>query len=98
MAVKITKIILVFIWITNKLNYKTVKILKGRFMKYNTSKLIYSFIIILAFYSCQNDDSIIKVSPEYAAEINEWHNKRIEKLKCLAVGLIWLGYSGWKKE
>jgi len=52
-------------------------------------------IIIFSFYSCQTETLEQKGSSEYIAEVNEWHQKRIERLKdengwLTLVGLYWL--------
>lgn len=52
-------------------------------------------IITISFYSCQSEALEQKGSPEYITEVNEWHQKRIERLKdengwLTLVGLYWL--------
>jgi uncharacterized protein (DUF1684 family) len=58
-----------------------------------------SFFVILPitilFYSCNNENLEQKGSLEYIAEVEQWHQKRIEKLKdkngwLTIVGLYWL--------
>jgi len=51
--------------------------------------------IILISISCKEKDPEPKGSPEYIAEIEQWHQKRIERLKdengwLTLVGLHWL--------
>ncbi len=63
--------------------------------------------IVIIFYSCANENLQQKGSPEYIAEVEEWHQKRIERLKdengwLTLVGLYWLekgkNYFGSNKE
>jgi len=62
-------------------------------------KTFLSFFVILTitiiFYSCKTEILEQKGSPEYISEVNEWHQKRIERLKdengwLTLVGLYWL--------
>lgn len=51
--------------------------------------------IIIVFYSCKTETLEQKGSLEYISEVNEWHQKRIERLKdengwLTLVGLYWL--------
>ncbi|GBD86447.1 hypothetical protein BMS3Abin03_00367 [bacterium BMS3Abin03] len=61
-------------------------------------KIIFSFAaltIVLTLYSCKSESPKPKGSPEYISEIQQWHQKRIERLKedngwLNLVGLYWL--------
>ena len=62
-------------------------------------KTYLSFFVILTitiiFYSCKTETLEQKGSPKYISEVNEWHQKRIERLKdqngwLTVVGLYWL--------
>jgi len=64
-------------------------------MKHHFYNMIITCVIIFTFVSCQKNDEIIIVNSEYAAEIDDWHFKRIENLKKSSgwlnlVGLYWL--------
>lgn len=64
-------------------------------MKHHFYNMIITCVVISIFVSCQKNDEIIIVNPEYAAEIDDWHFKRIENLKKSSgwlnlVGLYWL--------
>lgn len=55
--------------------------------------LVVSFLFIT--YNCTNDEPIQKADPKYLAEIEQWHAKRIERLKgenswLNLAGLFWL--------
>jgi len=57
--------------------------------------LIFIQIAIVSFYSCNNEQLIQKGSSEYISEIEQWHQKRISRLKedtgwLNLVGLFWL--------
>jgi len=59
------------------------------------SSLAILFIIILAASGCSEKEPEPKGTPEYIAEIDQWHQKRIERLKdengwLTIVGLYWL--------
>ncbi len=56
---------------------------------------LFFVIILVTFNSCKEKEPAPKGSPEYIAEIEQWHNKRIENLKkengwLNLVGLYWL--------
>jgi uncharacterized protein (DUF1684 family) len=56
---------------------------------------VFAATILLISLSCVERDSAQKGSPEYITEIEQWHNKRIERLKAdngwlNLVGLYWL--------
>ncbi len=56
---------------------------------------VFAATILLISLSCVERDSVPKGSPEYITEIEQWHNKRIERLKAdngwlNLVGLYWL--------
>jgi uncharacterized protein (DUF1684 family) len=62
---------------------------------YKLISLAILFIIILAASGCSEKESEPKGTPEYIAEIDQWHQKRIERLKdengwLTLVGLYWL--------
>ena len=53
------------------------------------------FITFLTIYSCKNENLETKGTPEYISEIQQWHQKRIARLKeetgwLNLVGLFWL--------
>ncbi|MGD8306481.1 MAG: DUF1684 domain-containing protein [Ignavibacteria bacterium] len=59
------------------------------------NKLSLLLIMVLLTFSCAGNEPEQKGSPEYIAEITEWHQKRIERLKqdnnwLNLVGLFWL--------
>jgi uncharacterized protein (DUF1684 family) len=59
------------------------------------SSLAILFIIILAASGCSEKEPAPKGTPEYIAEIDQWHQERIERLKdenswLTLVGLYWL--------
>jgi len=62
----------------------------------NSSKIIALVITTLfIFLSCTEKEPEPKGTPEYIAEIDQWHQKRIERLKdengwLTLVGLHWL--------
>ncbi|MCW8817286.1 MAG: DUF1684 domain-containing protein [Ignavibacteriaceae bacterium] len=54
-----------------------------------------ALITLLSIYSCKNETFEQKGTPEYINEVNEWHQKRISRLKeetgwLNLVGLFWL--------
>ncbi len=62
---------------------------------YKLTSLAILFIIILAASGCSEKEPEPKGTPEYIAEIDQWHQKRIERLKdengwLTLVGLYWL--------
>ncbi|MCH7773191.1 MAG: DUF1684 domain-containing protein [Bacteroidetes bacterium] len=62
---------------------------------YKLTSLAILFIIILAASGCTEKEPEPKGTPEYIAEIEQWHQKRIERLKkdtgwLNLVGLYWL--------
>ena len=62
---------------------------------YKLISLAILFIIILAASGCSEKEPEPKGTPEYIAEIDQWHQKRIERLKdengwLTLVGLYWL--------
>jgi len=62
---------------------------------YKLTSLAILFIIILADTGCSEKEPEPKGTPEYIAEIEQWHQKRIERLKdengwLTLVGLHWL--------
>ncbi|MFC2094002.1 DUF1684 domain-containing protein [Bacteroidota bacterium] len=62
---------------------------------YKLTSLTILFILILAASGCSEKDPEPKGTPEYIAEIEQWHQKRIERLKdknswLTLVGLHWL--------
>ncbi|MGB5848239.1 MAG: DUF1684 domain-containing protein [Ignavibacteriaceae bacterium] len=62
---------------------------------YKFNSLAILFIIILAASGCSEKEAEPKGTPEYIAEIDQWHQKRIERLKdengwLTLVGLHWL--------
>lgn len=57
--------------------------------------LFTAFFTLLSIYSCKNEIFDQKGTPEYISELNEWHQKRIARLKeetgwLNLVGLFWL--------
>jgi uncharacterized protein (DUF1684 family) len=59
--------------------------------------LFFSIVLItlLSIYSCKNENLETKGSPKYISEVQEWHQKRIARLKeetgwLNLVGLFWL--------
>lgn len=57
--------------------------------------LLFIQILVLSFYSCNNEKLFQKGSAEYISEIEQWHQKRIARLKeetgwLNLVGLFWL--------
>ena len=57
--------------------------------------LLASLLTLLSIYSCKTETLEQKGSTEYIAEINQWHQNRIERLKdengwLTLVGLHWL--------
>lgn len=54
-----------------------------------------AFITLFSIYSCKNENLETKGTPEYISEVQEWHHKRIARLKeetgwLNLVGLFWL--------
>lgn len=65
---------------------------------FSRSSLIFLVMPILFIaYNCTNDDPVQKGDPKYLAEIEQWHSKRIERLKG---DNSWLNLAGlfWLKE
>jgi len=62
---------------------------------YKLTSIAILFIIILAAVCCSEKETKPKGTPEYIAEIDQWHQKRIERLKdenswLTLVGLYWI--------
>jgi len=57
--------------------------------------ILFIQIMVVSFYSCNDKQLVQKGSPEYISEIEQWHQKRISRLKedtgwLNLVGLFWL--------
>ncbi len=62
--------------------------------------LIIIVLVLTAIFisvSCTEKEPAPKGSPEYIAEIEQWHNKRIERLKDENGWLTLVGFIGLKK-
>jgi len=58
-------------------------------------KILSAIVVTFIFVSCTGKEPQSKGTPEYIAEIEQWHQKRIERLKdengwLTLVGLHWL--------
>lgn len=57
--------------------------------------ILFVQFVVVSFYSCNNEQLVQKGSPDYISEIEQWHQKRISRLKeesgwLNLVGLFWL--------